>query len=235
MSLRRGIAAAALCLCASVAQDVRPEQVERVLARHECQTRLPGEAAGDGGGPGGTGADASAARGERSGAPARPRPATWQLGMPLPPVVTQILLWTTVAVAVAVLIASIVRGRGGRRAAPSPAVVRATAAAAGAVAAVALPDPERLASAGDFGAAVRAQLQHAFAAWVGRGGPLPLAATGREVLRLVRARAVPVEPLARLVGAVEQVHFGGRDADRALYEASRDWLGQWEATCRNGR
>jgi hypothetical protein len=44
-----------------------------------------------------------------------------------------------------------------------------------------------------------------------------------------------VEPLARLVGAVEQVHFGGRDADRALYEASRDWLGQWEATCRNGR
>ncbi|MBL9076892.1 MAG: DUF4129 domain-containing protein [Planctomycetes bacterium] len=238
MAMLRGLVLVALVLGGLAAQDDYAARAERVLAQHGCQDSLPGESAPARRGSGRP--DGSEPRGERSGAPGRSG-GRWNPGLPIPPIVAQILLWTIVALAIALLVASIVRGLGGSATAaraPSPTKPAARPAAVAGNPPepdAALPDHARLAAAGDFAGAVRAVLQAAFAAWVQRGGPLPRAATAREVLRLVRNRRLADAPLAQLVAAVERAHFGGRGADRGLYEASRDWLGSWEASCRSAK
>lgn len=234
MALLRGLAVVVLLLGPAAAQPAPPQEAanvleERVVDRHGVQTALP-DAAGELGGSGD--GNARRARGERYGGEARSRRGG-SPGIVLPPFLAQILLWGAVGLAVVFLVAAIVRGLGGRRdAAPVAAARRVTPLPIETEAdAEPVPDHERLAAAGDFAGAVHAVLRHAFAAWVRRGGVLPLSATAREVLRTVQQRRGPVEPLAQLVAAVERVHFGGRAADRSLYEASRAWLAQWEAAC----
>ncbi|MBX3462090.1 MAG: DUF4129 domain-containing protein [Planctomycetes bacterium] len=230
MALLRRLAVAVLLGGPLVAQGLAAGDVERALVRHGCQTELPGEAAA---GPDGAAASsARERRGERSGAPAKAPSPGWRLGLPMPPIVATILLWTIVGLAVVWLVVAIARGVLARRdAAPPPAAPRRPPPAATAGAAGALPDPEQFAAAGDFAGAVHALLQRAFAIWAQSGGLLPAAATAREVLRQVQGRRVPAEPLRRLVHAVELVHFGGRAADGALYAAARVDLERWEAAC----
>lgn len=232
MALLRGLAVVVLLLGPAAAQPAPPQEAanvleERVLHEHGVQTALP-DGAGELGGDG----DGRRSRGERYGGEARSRRRSGP-GLVLPPFLAQILLWGAVGLAVVLLVAAIVRGLGGRRdAAPVAAARRMTALPTAPEAdAESVPDHERLAAAGDFAAAVHAVLRHAFAVWVARGGVLPVSATAREVLRTVQRRRGPVEPLAQLVATVERVHFGGRAADRPLYDAARTWLAQWEAAC----
>ncbi|MBL8727299.1 MAG: hypothetical protein JNM25_02635 [Planctomycetes bacterium] len=230
MPFLRGLAVAALLLSGIAAQDVPKDAVARVLERGKCQTVLPGEH----GAPGGSGAPPPRAeptrRGERSGAPG----GFWSSGgLGLGPDFAVTLLWLGVPLAAVLLIAAIARSwRGRREPATVAARVRAAPVPDPGPAPEPLPDHERLAAAGEFGAAVHALLQRAFAAWMAQRGGLPPHATGRAALGLVRKQAATTEPLAQLVAAVERVHFGGRPADRAQYETSRLHLQQWEVACR---
>jgi hypothetical protein len=232
MPFLRGLAVAALLLCGIVrgivAQDVDPDDVARVLERGACQTQLPGEGTSHGG----RREAAPTRRGERSGAPGRSSTG-WGGGILVAPGVAVVLLWVVVGVAVLLLVAAVARSWRGRREPARPvAKLRAASVPRPASSPEPLADHERLAAAGEFGAAVHALLQHAFVAFGARVGGLPVHATGRDVLRLARRQAAATEPLAHLVAAVERVHFGGRPADRGQYETSAAHLRQWEVACR---
>ncbi len=231
MPFLRGLAVAALLLCGIVAQVVPKDTVARVLEHGKCQTALPGEqTVGSGSGVQPPGPKPTR-RGERSGGYGGSW--SWGGGLLFGSLPAIVLLWVVVGLAVLLLVAAVARSwRGRREPAKLLAKVRATSKPQDEPPAEPVPDHERLAAAGEFGAAVHALLLHAFAAWTARRGLLPAHATGRAALGLVRHKAAAVEPLAQLVAAVERVHFGGRPADRAQYEASRLHLQQWEVACR---
>lgn len=233
MAFLRGLVVLAVLLGGLAAQDVDRDRITRALERGQCQTELPGEvASANGGGRGRDAGPKPVRRGERSGGRSGDGGAFGGLSL-LPAGLAVVLFWAVVVLAVALLVAAIVRSwRGRREPAPRRETVRAQSVPSPEAATEAMQDYERLAAAGEFAAALRALLQHAFAAWTARGGSLPVHATGREVLRLVRRKVVATEPLAQLVAAVERVHFGGRPADRAQYDASRLQLQQWEVACR---
>jgi hypothetical protein len=233
MPFLRGLVVAALLLAGIAAQDVDRARVDRVLEQSRCQTELPGEArAVGGGGRPPESAPRPVRRGERSGGSGGAGSPFGALSL-LPFGLATVVFWAVIVLGAALLVAAIVRSwRGRREPAVRPATVRARSRPVHEEPPVPVPDHERLAAAGDFAAALRALLQHALAAWSARGGGLPVHATGREALRLVRTKLAATESLAHLVTAVERVHFGGRPADRAQYDASRLHLQQWEVACR---
>ena len=150
----------------------------------------------------------------------------------MPPWFGATLLWLGVAVVGVVLLAAIarsVRDRAPRAAppsrepAPAPAPTARTAD---------LPDFDQLAAAGDYTAAVHALLQRAIAAWQARGEVVPAHATAREVLRRARAATPAATALAVVVQAAEATFFGGRAADRSMFDATRSQFVAWEAACR---
>lgn len=205
MHVFRGLAVSLVLLLGAPAQDVTAERVQRLLAEGECQTSLP---------------EVGNARSP---------------GIPFPVGVATILLWCVVGGAAVLLVAALVRGARGRVEREGKSLpVRVGPAPAAAPTPDTLPDHVRLAAAGDFAAALRAMLQRAFAVAMPRTGSLPRHATARALLRQLRSEAgghgeLPIEPIAHLVEVVEHVHFGGRPADRVLYEGSRERLSQWEA------
>lgn len=92
-----------------------------------------------------------------------------------------------------------------------------------------LTDWERLAQAGDYGAAIRAMLRHA----VSRvqhttSSSISPDLTSREIVRAVRASPQTATPLRTIVYAVEFVHFAGRPATIKHYEACMASLAQIE-------
>lgn len=86
---------------------------------------------------------------------------------------------------------------------------------------------EQLAAAGDHAGAVRAILRHAVALLRQKpGATISPDLTSREVLRAVRSNPDAAKPLSTIVGAVEFVHFGGRQATVAHYETCTASLAQ---------
>lgn len=230
MRLLRGTLLALGLGCGLSAQTAGGERAHAVLEKAGCQTSLPGDEVRYGG----RASSSRTPRGERR----RPAEAK-DLRLGLAPMCgaefAQVLLWAGVGVAVVLLVAALVRERAGQVARRKVAgrlqgrPVAPTVAAEPVVAAP--PDPEQLAAAGDFAGAVHALLVRGIAAWLASGGEAPRHATARTLLRRAQRARNGAEPLAALVSASERVHFGGRPADRALYEASRAALQQWEAAC----
>jgi hypothetical protein len=223
----RGIVAMLVLLAGVPGQVVSTDRVENLLEDHGCPTELPGVADGSTG-------ESHSKRGGRAAPSSSPSDdsASW----PGSTGFASLLMWVVVIAAALVLLALIVRNFGGggeRRERGRP--VRAVPVPREEEVAGPLPDHARLAAVGDFAGALRALLQRGFAAWAQRAGGLPLHATGREVLRNVQRVAVPSESFASLVQAVERVHFGGREADLALYEDSRARLQDWEEACQRRR
>ena len=84
----------------------------------------------------------------------------------------------------------------------------------------ALADADGLAREGRFGEAIHALLLRLLAELVHRGeSPAAPALTSREVLRGARLGEEARSAMAALVHAAEGVHFGGKRADAAAYEA----------------
>lgn len=229
----------ALCLAsAAVGQGTAPVaaapvDVRTLLQDSGCQTALPDD-------PG----EAAVRRPERDtkdgGGRTQPRDQG-RASVSLPEFgfgfggLSQVLLWLGVGVVAVLLVAAVVRAGLSRRSVAAPArraVVPGQAMVAASAAERALPDHERLAGAGDYAGAVHALLQQAIAAWVAGGAVLPSHATARDLLRRAHGRAAPVDAFASLVTAAERVHFGGRPADRQLYDDSRAQLQRWEVACR---
>lgn len=204
------------------AQHVDAAEARRVLQQFDCQTSLPGEANGEA-------VDRGAVGNRRGGRASVP----WSSGLPGLGL-AHVALWSGVLLAGAAVVVAVLRSRGAGAAmpaAPSPARITDTAVADQPT----IPPAEHcdeLAARGDFAAAVHGLLLRAFAALAERVGVLPPRATGRELLRLGTARSLAVDPLRHLVTASERVHFGGRPADRGLYDDLRQQLLQWEAACR---
>ncbi|MEZ6038271.1 MAG: DUF4129 domain-containing protein [Planctomycetota bacterium] len=207
------------------AQRVDAAEARRVLEQHGCQVSLPGEAGG------GVGGDKRAERRDGWNGPSL---GGGRAGVGL----ATLAMWTGVGLAIAAVVVAALRSRGGRvpaaAAAPRPVVVTEQDGALIA-AAPAGDECDQLAERGLFAEAVHGLLLRAFVALAARVGGLPPHATGRELLRLGRSRALAVEPLQRLVLASERVHFGGRAADRALYDDLRQQLTRWEAVCRDAK
>jgi len=218
MRFFQGLIVALTLLVAAAAQDVTRERVEDLLERAGIQRELPGE-------PGALPDDGPS------------RSSDWNMPS-LGAGVAQAAFWLFVGCAGVFLLVLIVRAFSGRRA---PAEGRSGKVRLAGERPAEPPPPREvpehsaLAAAGDFAAAVHALLQKAFALWEAKTRPLPQRATGRDVLRVVRAAKVESDALAALVGAVERVHFGGRPADQVLYEASCERLAQWEAQCRGAK
>lgn len=222
---------AAVLLLPAVAQDLSAERVQQLLAEADAQSALPGVDAGSGTEGTASGPSERGRTGERG---RRGSSSSWLGdGLSLPTGLATILLWSFVAAVVLVLVATIVRSGRGAKSPPPPgkAKVRAGPAAepAGAPPAEVVPDHERWANAGDFAAALRALLQRAFVVSRDQSGGLPVHATARELLRRLRGKPVAIEPLVHLVETVERVHFGGRPADRTVYEGACASLARWEA------
>jgi hypothetical protein len=221
MHVLRGLVATSVLLLSAVAQERTADLAKRVLEEAECQTELPGGGDGAGGGIGGE------RRGVRESR--RSRDSFGFDGVDMGSL-AHVLLWGVVAAAVVMLGAAIVRhGGAGAARGRTVATVRTATAVAEAPRDDEMPDHERFAAAGDFASALRAVLQCAFFVSRAATDGLPAHATARELLRRLRGRPVPTEPLARLVETVELVHFGGRPADRAAYDGSRAHLANWEA------
>jgi hypothetical protein len=226
MRVLRGLVATSVLVLGAMAQERSADAVRRVLDAHGCQTDLPGDGDGAGTGTGDAGRR-RAARRDRSS-------VSFEVGQGSA-VFAEVLLWVVVGAAVVVLLAAILRGAG--VAAPEPGnapkkKVVAGSAETPATDAEVLPDHARLAAVGEFAAALRALLLRAFHVAHGGAANVPLHTTARELLRRVRAERAAVEPLAGLVATVERVHFGGRPADRALYDASCAQFAAWESRWR---
>jgi len=227
----------ALCLASAVPGQAdapaasAPLDVRALLQESGCQTTLPGE---PGENPERRGGRDTPDGGGRTRPRDQGRATSWpEFGLGFGGL-AQVLLWLGVGVAVLLLVAAIVRSGLARRAVAAPArpVVSGPATAAVDDPERVLLDHERLAGSGDYAGAVHALLQQAIAVWVAGGAVVPAHATARELLRRAGARAVPVDAFAQLVAAVERVLFGGRPADRRLYDDSRQQLQRWEAVCR---
>lgn len=228
----------ALCLASALPGQVdapdaaAPVDVRALLQETGCQTALPDD-------PG----EAPVRRPERDtpdGGRTRPRDQG-RSSLSLPEFgfgfggLSQLLLWLGVGLVAVLLVAAVVRAGLSRRSAIAPArpaIVPGQALVAASAAERALLDHERLAGAGDYAGAVHALLQQAISAWVAGGAVVPPHATARDLLRRAHGRAAPVDAFASLVTAAERVHFGGRSADRQLYDDSRAQLQRWEAACR---
>lgn len=238
--------ASLLCLGAAAAQgqtDASPsgappvslaERARRVLQEQDSQLELP--TAGDRvdgpsrRAPERTGSSAPAGRGRGSA----PRSV---FGGPAGFSIAEPVLWLLVALAVLGLVIAIVRGLAGRAprvAVPARPRPEVRSEPVGEDTPATLPEHERLAARGDFAAAIHVLVGHAVQVFADVAGAVPLHATAREVVRRARARSMTTDDFAALVRTFEVVHFGGRGADRALYESSRAQLEQWRAACRPG-
>lgn len=215
-------------LAASAAAQ-EPSRARQLLERAGCQTSLPGDHEGAGGGPGG-----------HSGSRRRPgrdeRDFSFSLGSG-GAAIAEVLLWTVVGGATLLLIVAIVRGLADRG---RPVVVRTSVVAAPgapkaepAPVAAPLPDHERFAAAGDFAAALHAVLQRAIVRFVERGGRLPKHCTARGALSRIDDAALPRDAFGHLVAATEVVRYAGGSADRSAYETACAQLQRWEDACRS--
>ncbi|MEQ1633629.1 MAG: DUF4129 domain-containing protein [Planctomycetota bacterium] len=236
MALLRGFACAFALALPLSAQVSTSERVRAVLAREDCQTSLPGE-------PPSVGADEFSRQPSNSGVPhGRMRrteePRSWR-GIAMPSWFGSFLLWIGIAVVVSLLLAVIVeavRDRSKREVTKKKErVLGAAVPQPLEVVEAGLADPDRLAEAGDYAAAVHALLHRAIRGWQDRGEFVPAHATAREVLRAVRRKGRGVSAFATLVGAVELAVFGGREVDKNSYEHSRASLAEWEDACREKR
>ena len=196
-----------------------------MLVDHGCQTELPG--AGDGAGTGAADANRRRAARRTSDSP------SFDVGAGSA-AFAEVLLWGVVGAAVIALLAAIVRGGlSAATAGPTaPAKKVVTGRSEPPAPADAEPDPAALAAAGEFAAALRALLQRAFVVVHGGRANIPLHATSRELLRRAGGKRAALEPIAGLVATVEHVHFGGRPADRALYDATATQFSAWESQWR---
>ena len=83
-------------------------------------------------------------------------------------------------------------------------------------------DADRFASAGDWAAAIHVLLLTSIDLLRRRlGQAIPAAMTSRELVARATVAAAARSDFAALVSASELCHFGGRPADRALYERCR--------------
>ena len=86
-----------------------------------------------------------------------------------------------------------------------------------------LVDADRFASAGDWAAAIHVLLLTSIDLLRRRlGQAIPAAMTSRELVGRAQVASEARSDFAALVSASELCHFGGRSADRALYERCRD-------------
>ncbi len=239
MRLLEGFLALLLCCAGLLAQGTGPAPADdltglarRLLQRQESQLELPDDAPPEASGSAPRRPERRVApRGQRrsSNSGSGPRFSTGSFSIAEP------VLWLMVGLAAIGLIVVIARSLGGgaaRTAAPvkAPVVVRHLDDHPDAP--QALPEHERLAAAGDFGAAIHALVRRAEQAFAEVAGALPVHATAREVVRRARARSLPVQDLGGLVRTFEVVHFGGQPADRRLYESSREQYELWRRVCR---
>lgn len=206
-----------------------PSRARQLLERSGCQTSLPGEHEGAGGGTeGNPGKRRRPGRDEEDG-------YRFSLGSG-GAAIAEVLLWTVVGGATVLLIVAIVRGLAERS---RPVTVRTTVVAATdakrpepAPAEPPLPDHERLAAAGDFAAALHAVLQRAIVRFVERGGRLPKHCTARGALSRIDGGSLPRDAFGHLVAATEVVRYAGRPAERTDYDAACAQLQRWEDACR---
>jgi hypothetical protein len=232
--LRALLAALSLALCLPPQVPAGPSaglraRAAAVLDDAGCQTALPDET-GTGGG--------EAGREGRTGGRVLPRevPPPRPLLGDVPVRAAELLMWVSIGVAALLVLIVIVRSASTfaeqrRRPAAEPVTARRIEPGA----APELPDHAALAASGDFAAAIHALLRHAFTALGRRCGGLPDHVTGRGLVRRAAQEAVPTEALARLVQAVELLHFGGRPAEARHYQDSVQVLQRWEAACAKPR
>lgn len=222
-----------LLFCGALAGSAaaqEPSRARQLLERNGCQTSLPGDHEGAGGGAGGhSGNRRRPGREEEDG-------FRFSLGSG-GAAIAEVLLWTVVGGATVLLVVAIVRGLADRG---RPVVVRTSVVAAPgapkaepAPVAEPLPDHERFAAAGDFAAALHAVLQHAIVRFVERGGRLPKHCTARGALSRIDDAALPRDAFGHLVAATEVVRYAGHTADRSAYDAACAQLQRWEDACRS--
>lgn len=210
----------ALCLLAATAGPPGPEARD-ILARGRYQTDLPGYGAPSAAPP------SAPERGVPRDAPRAPEGGSGpSLALPALAASGSMIVFVVVAAALVVglgLVLKLAFDRKGRNAkAVEPEATPPAAAPTGrrALRLGPLTDVEELARQGRFGEAIHLLLLHLFAALQRRPTTAPAPAhTGREVLARTRLASEAQQALGVLVAAAEAVHFGGRTAAQADYEA----------------
>lgn len=206
------------------------QQVRRLLEQRKAQTELPGKRQENRESSRSVASDPR--RGTRQN---QPRQQNQQDSLRLDGGVDLAvpLLLVALGVAAALLLVAILRGWRGRASERKATLARPKIhhATNPAPASAAPDDPDELAAAGNFAAALQALLYQCLQLLQQRIGRLPPHATARSSVQRARQQALPASHLDGVVRAHERVQFGGAMAARADYDAARGHFEAWRSAC----